>query len=367
MKPFELSMSKLADAIFMAKFGIFRAEDYRPQAVRIAGRLRSFLTKGHISLQLLKTGVPATPQEITVFEQIMREMRLHSGVYRTTRRGRFQDLDPFINALLANRFPIASPLEVHDWAASDGLTSAEWAHSLFDLFPKASLHASDLTLHLLEVRLSAGGVFILEFGGGALQYIRRPFVIQLNPPESRSLLINRLLWHRARVKLARLKSELGPHWDALEKRLESTDDMVSWHDLELQKISLLHPEAKALQKRDPRFSIARHSVFEALPHPVDVIRSMNIFNAAYFAPERLVKGARAVWLSLKPGGYWIVGRSSTDDPPRHDVSVLEKAPRGFSLVERYGRGSEIESLALEEQLARTTSRDCALVSQPSYC
>ena len=177
----------------MVRFGIFRMEDYCPEPAGILGRLRHYLTKGHVSFQLLRTSVPATAREVALFEATMQQMRLASGVYRTTFRGRLRDLDRFVIELLGRRYDRQTALEVHDWAASDCLTSAEWAESLFERFPNAHLHASDLTLFLLEVDLPNGGAFILERDGEPLQYLRPPFVIRLNPTEPKSLLVNRLL------------------------------------------------------------------------------------------------------------------------------------------------------------------------------
>ena len=129
--------------------------------------------------------------------------------------------------------------------------------------------------------------------------------------------------------------------------LDSSAATLSVPPFQLRKISVVHPEAEALRSRDPRFSIGRHSVFAALSQPVDVIRTMNIFNRSYFPAEHLAEGAQAVWRSLRPGGWWIVGRTWQEDPPAHNISILEKNLAGFQLVERYGEGSEIESLVLE--------------------
>jgi len=318
-------------------------EDYCPEPAGIFGRLRHFLTKDHVSLQLLRTSVPATPREVALFEAIMQQMRLASGVYRTTFRGRLRDLDRFVIELLGRRYTRQTALEVHDWAASDCLTSAEWAESLFERFPNAHLQASDLTLFLLEVELPDGGAFILERDGEPLQYLRPPFVIRLNPPEPKKFVVNRLLSHQARAKLKWMQTRLSVPADWLD----SSAVALTLPPFHLRKISVVHPDAEALRSRDARFSIERHSVFAALPQPVDIIRSMNIFNKTYFPTERLAEGALAVWRSLKPGGWWITGRTWQEDPPAHHVSVLEKSSGGFQLVQRYGDGSEIESLALE--------------------
>jgi hypothetical protein len=326
----------------MVKFGIFRMEDYCPEPAGLLGGLRRFLTKDHVSFQLLRTSIPATPREVEVFEAIMREMRLASGVYRTTGRGRLQELDGFVNELLARRYSPEVPVIAGDWAASDCLTSAEWASSLFARFPNASLKASDLTLFLLEVALPDGSAFILERDGEPLQYLRPPFVVRLNPPEPASLVVNRFLSRRARARFASMQAGLNIPADWLV----SGADPLRAPPFQLRKISVVHPDAEALRVRDPRFTIERHSVFSALSQPIDLIRSMNIFNRSYFPPARLTEGARAVWQSLKPGGWWIAGRTWREDPPASHVSVLEKEPGGFRLVERYGDGSEIEPLAL---------------------
>ena len=318
-------------------------EHYCPEPAGILGRLRNFLTKGHVSFQLLRTSVPATPTEVALFEATMQQMRLASGVYRTTFRGRLRDLDRFVIDLLDRRYDRQAALDVHDWAASDCLTSAEWAEPLFDHFPNARLQASDLTLFLLEVGLPDGAAFILERDGEPLQYLRWPFVIRLNPPEPKSLLVNHLLFRRARAKLAWIQTRLSVPADWLD----SSAVTLTVPPFHLRKISVIHPDAESLRSRDPRFSVERHSVFAALPQPVDVIRSMNIFNLTYFPTERLAEGAQAVWRSLKPGGLWIAGRTWQEDPPAHNVSVLEKTQGGFQLVEHFGDGSEIESLALD--------------------
>src|SRR5262249_32805092 len=114
----------------------------------------------------------------------------------------------------------------------------------------------------------------------------------------------------------------------------------------LRPIPLIHPEAEAFRRASPRFHIRRHSVFEALPEPCHVLRSMNIFNLSYFPPDRLRQGVDAVFRSLTREGIWIVGRTITDAERIHNVSILLRQEKRFHLLERIGAGSEIEELAL---------------------
>lgn len=304
-----------------------------------------FRSPNRISYQLLRTAQPASAHEVALFDHVMCHMQLSSGVYRTTVRQRFANLNPQIGTLLAEHLPTSSPLSVHDWAASSCLTSAEWAEVLLAQFPAATLTASDLTLYLLEANLPDGGILIFEKDGAPLQYLKGPFVVRLVPPEPSLLPINSYLGARAKAQFARLAAQwqLPAAW--LNHDLFTTPSLTQ-DGVVFRKIPIVHPEAATLASQNPRFHILRHSAFEALPSPVDVIRTMNIFNNAYFPPERLATGARAVWQSLRTGGIWIVGRTISEAPPIHEVSIFARTDSGFTLLSRIGPGSEIESLVL---------------------
>jgi hypothetical protein len=324
----------------MLRFGIFDVDDYRPPPRGAPRIVRMAYTSRRVSLQLLRTNLPASAAEIRVFQHLVTNVRVSRRVYRTTYPGRFKDVDLAVNALLTRRFPAESPLEVHDWAASDCLTSFEWAASLFALFPRASVTASDLILFLVEATLPDGAVLIVEPNGHPLQYVRRPFVVRLDPPEPILMLVNRLIGWRAKARAAALQLSISPEW------LESDEERLATSAATFRKLPLVHPEARLMAEKEPRFSIRRHSAFEPIERPVDVIRTMNIFNRSYFPPERLREGARAVWKSLNAGGYWIVGRTAEDEDARNHASVLERTESAFRAVARIGRGSEIEELVL---------------------
>lgn len=320
----------------MFSLGIFRPEDYCPGSSRPRDRLRRLLTGNRLSLQLLRSG------RVDAFEAIMHGVRLNAGIYRTTFQGRFSNVDPAVNEMLATRYPKDQALVIHDWAASDCLTSAEWAASLFGYFPNAVFTASDLTMFFLEIALPDGSAFIAERDGALLQFVSPPFVADLNIPRLPNDPISRMRVLRARRKFA----ELAPMGRIPEAWLDSDELEVRLSGFTVRKLSLIHPEPLALAGRDSRFQIAPHSVFDSLAQPVDVIRAMNIYNLSYFKQPRLVEGGRAVWNSLKPGGLWIVGRTWREDPPATNFSVLEKTVQGFHLVERGGEGSEVEALML---------------------
>jgi hypothetical protein len=329
----------------MVRFGIVRAEQFRSRPKGLLGRLRTGLTSHRISFQLLKDPI-ASADDSDLFDKLMSMIRLSSGVNRTTFQKRFADLDGAVNTFLMTRFGVDAPLDVHDWAASDCITSVEWAHTLLAVFPNARLTASDLALYLLEVFCPGGAVFIAERDCEPLQYIVGAFVIRLNPPEPKLLVLNYLLGRHAMRKFPRVRGRISPAVEYLDRG----EGSVELPPYRVNRISLVHPRAASLQQRDLRFRIQRHSVFDCLQQPADVIRSMNIFNRAYFASERLAQGVRAVAESLKPGGIWIVGRTGSPGQADLAVSILENTPRGFRLLQRFGGASDIEDLALQSSV-----------------
>ena len=329
----------------MLKLGILEAACYPSQARGPLGWLR----RNRFAYTLLETSLPPKPAEIVVFERIMQEMRLTSGVYRTTARNRFANLDEWAQPILERRLGGQAAVRVEDWAASACVTSLEWHQRLAVGFPRLRLTASDLNLHLLALEVPGDGTYVLETGGGLLQYIRPPFVIRMEPPEPRLLAVNRILGERARRRLERIWRELGVRPDNQPGLLTLPDgaDEKRMGSMRLVRLPLVHPEALALASASPEsFAIRTHSVFTAAPAPVDLVRTMNILNRSYFDEARLQEGARSVWRSLYAGGLWIVGRTVREQPPEHRASVFEKTAEGFRLVERFGGPSEIEDLAL---------------------
>ena len=328
----------------MFKLGVYRLDQFQAE-FQSGGwwKLRNQLSGNRIAFPLFRTQIPATAKEIALFEQVIPLVRLSSGVYRTTFRGRFGEFDTELNQIIAGQFDSAAPLKVEDWAASDCLASSEWAASLFARFPAATLTASDLTLHLIEVCLPGGESFVIETNGEPLQYIRPPFVIRLSPPEPRLLAVNSFLEARARSKLRSIRNS----WKLTRQWLESEDsETFEQAPYVFRKIPLIHPDAQALRLASDRFAIRQHSVFEAAERPCDVIRTMNIFNLAYFSKEKLLEGVSAVWRSLRPNGVWILGRTIQEKPPVHHASMFVREPSGFRLLQRFGPGSEIEGIVL---------------------
>jgi hypothetical protein len=311
----------------MLGLGIYKQEQY----MRMGSERR--FSGPSVAYNLLRVGDNPSEDQIKVFEDISVTLRTSNGTFRTSFRNRFQDVDAASIGLLKRCFPEESAIRVEDRAASHGLTSCEWAKRLLPFFPVAEVEASDLLLQLLELSVDGGQMFITESDGTPLQYIKPPFVVSLHHPESWRNPLRRWVAARARKRFDALGLP-----DAWFERPQGPGYLV-------RPIPYIHPEAAALARSDSRFTFRHRSVFDRTPLPCQVLRTMNIFNRAYFSTERLEEGYRAVFDSLEPGGIWIVGRTLEEDLTNH-ATFFRRAGNGWEVLDRVGGGWELESMAL---------------------
>jgi hypothetical protein len=312
------------DRATMLQFGILTPSQYNnaTKARRLSG--------SGIALTLLELSDHPTSEEILRFDEISYSLRTSNGTTRMTFRHRMPDVDKTCLKLLREHHPTDAQLVLQDRAASNCLTSKEWAEQLLPAFPKARLEASDRLLFLLRISLRDGATYILEPAGHPLQYIKPPFAVRLCPREPYRYPFNHLIAARAK-------------WALRKVRLPTNlVDSAQQPDYTIRKISCVHPEARILVETQPRFSIQARSVFDRTPS-LDVLRTMNILNLAYFSTAQLLEGVRAAFESLKPGGLWIVGRTREEDRTNH-VSFFRRTERNWQVLDRIGGGSEIEAL-----------------------
>jgi len=225
---------------------------------------------------------------------------------------------------------------------SNGITAAEWFTRLCMDYPRLQFTASDWVLFLVEARRTeVGDIYILDPDGTPIQYIRPPFVVSLVQPQHWFYVVNRRLQRQA---LHQWSQKLEP---CLRIPTDLSEQLSAGAPLEappfvLRQLPLVHPDT--LRLRGEQFHIRRHSVFEALQEPTQIIRTMNILNHAYFSEAQLKAAVSAVKASLVMGGVWIVGRTTSENPPQHDVTVYQKQKTGWQVMLRSGAGSEIEPI-----------------------
>jgi hypothetical protein len=309
----------------MLRFGICTQAEY------IKARGRQSLAGSGVSFSLLEVGEDATEEEIQRFEAISCTLGTSNGTNRTTFRHRFRDVDVVTMRIVERFYRTDAELYIQDRAASHGLTSCELAEQFFQVFPRAEFEASDRVLYLLRLSLVNGETYIVEPNGQPLQYIKPPFAVVLCPREPYRYPLNHLIAARAKWRFRHLS--LADGWM----------DSSGGDGYRVDKICCIHPQARSLMKRNSRFQVRMRSVFEHTPG-VDVLRTMNILNKAYFSAEQLVNAASAAFHSLKPGGIWIVGRTLEENFSNH-VTFLRRHQEKWEVLDRIGKGSEMEEFA----------------------
>jgi len=310
----------------MLGLGVYTQEQYLQM-----GKERRFMGP-RVAYNLLGVGDNPSEEEIRLFEDISVTLRTSNGTFRTSYRNRFEDVDAACIRLMQQAFPTDLEIHIEDRAVSHGLTSCEWAKRLFPIFPAASIEASDLLLKLIELSTGDGQIFITEVDGTPLQYIKPPVVVSLCHAESWRNPLRRLAAARGKKRFERL---------ALPRDWQEKDG----NGYRVRAIPYIHPEAAALARSNPRFQFRRRSVFEQSAVACHVVRTMNIFNRAYFSTEQLAEGFRAISGSLQPGGIWVVGRSLEEDLSNH-ATFLQKQDSGWKVLDRIGKGWELEDMVL---------------------
>jgi hypothetical protein len=317
----------------MLRLGIYTRKQY------LRARARKAVAASAVSYKLLDIG-DASETERQIFEEIQFRLRTSNGTFRTTFRDRFADVDTAAVQILQDAYEFEAALYVQDRAASHALTSCEWAERLFHFFPHVEFEASDRLLELFHISLSKEEGYIVEPDGKPLQWIRPPFVVGLSDREPLRYPMNHLIAARAARRFQQL--------NLADKLIRSN----TAEGCQINRISCVHPRARSLNHRDPRFRLAVRSVFEITPG-VDVLRTMNIFNRSYFSEDRLQDAVKAVYESLKPGGIWIVGRTLEHDFSNH-VTFFRKQQRRWEVLRRVGTGWELEEVA-DQALSQAAS------------
>jgi hypothetical protein len=280
-----------------------------------------------------------------IFEQIVSTIRMSSGVYRTTKPGRFRDLDAMLEAVLKEYFPPSKALRVEDWASSDALAASELAVRLLGSYPFAQIVASDCILYLIQARSRPRELLILEPDGSPLQYVRGSFVVSLCSDERWIYPINRVyrrIGQRCYTQFSQMVSaeELN--------RLKAISD-IECNSWAIKKIDLVHPNAVRLCKGDARFQVELHDAFSASRHKCHVVRVMNLYNPRVLGDNAVAVGARAVFRSLLEGGIAVIGRSHEPEGGANHATLFRRCKSKLVPLGRFGRGSEVESVFASQE------------------
>ena len=273
-----------------------------------------YATKYDILARILKGSILSLRKynDRKIRENVYYSIRLINGVSKQTETGRFSDIDEITKCIIMER----QCRDLHDVGVSSGITSIELLRKLGAI--SVNYFISDKYSYCyVYSRFGQTLIFDSDF---------RLLVVYVGPFFAEHDCRNYFFLSKLIFLFGRYRS--------VERD-------------QCQKIVLFEDEVvEAINGGD-----IKHIEYDVLRTKVnsefDYVRCMNLLNYSYFSAEELQQGIAGVYHSLRKGGIFQVGRTTSDG--KNNVSFYVKEDQSFSLVKRVGDGSEIDNLILGAQ------------------
>jgi len=272
--------------------------------------------------------------------QFFARVALTNGTFKTTYPNRLDDInEAFYPHLvrLADR-----PIRIMDVGASSGISTSEWYKYLSRSGVDCDITGSDLTVYasLLTFRFTSRVAALVDSKGNIVHfdlfgtgYPRQPTRKLLRPNTLRTLAAKALF--RAAMMID------GNLSSVKAGRTTPQHGFV----LKYQPIALL---SRSFACNDRLRMIEDDLCAEnegALCQAFDVIRAANILNLVYFPIDLIGRMLATLKGRLKEDGVLIVVRTLASG--ENNASIFRLISSRFVLIERFGKGSEIEHIVTD--------------------
>lgn len=273
---------------------------------------------------------------LMTFNRIIRRLELSNTCFKTTWKGRFDDIDEILVPVLRETFPQGP--SVWDIGVSEGTTSVDLFRKIEDL-PKLSLEMTDINEHIY-IRDGRFRTDVCDDDGNLIQSTLGPFVIHTTGLSGmhRLVLINRILYHYLN-RFA--KPAIRRQWLRAQEAGE---------DGGFIKMSVLSPELQSVMASDRRVSFEKRDLFLPRADSFDFVRMMNVLNLGSkgygFSEDDARRGLKAILPTVKEGGFLLIGRTThtTGNFYINNATLYRKIDDEIRPVIRFGSGSEVEKL-----------------------
>ncbi len=279
------------------------------------------LTKPTAREVLLEHGMTdlSQRQKDVAEQRFFNQIKLANGTRKTTDVNRLSDLNEICNRILSE---VTGSRELLDIGISSGITTVEWMESLdnaglqyhldgFDLCLDGYIHTVTNWFHVLcdstdiplefEVFGSPIGNY---FGENSYHRVKRVIPV----------LLLRFFYRVAKSS-------------GLSKSDKQQVRLVTHRLTDSDKFRIFEFDISRVHELDKRYSM---------------IRAANILNLEYFDREFLSDAVRKLKGQINDGGFLCVARTHADGT--NHATVYRKAFDRFEVIERLGKGSEIESI-----------------------
>lgn len=268
------------------------------------------------------------PGQITPFDEaeFFGGLKTGNATFKKTADGRFADVDAaLVEALAVKRATID---EVLDIGISSGITALDLHGALSKAGYQVRITGTDRSFEAYIVSVLPGCRVLIEAHGHALQYELfgwplRPWRRRLDYIDGMFLvrsLLDRLFLHRAR----RILAQAGDR----ARRVELISPRLKGH------------EAIKIVEDD----ICEHN--RAFAGRFDLVRVANILNRDYFDEPTLRRALFHLGSYLAGPGAWLLILRTHGRAEHHGTLFRVGDDGGLDPVNRVGRGSEIEELAI---------------------
>ena len=285
---------------------------------------------------LLASGTSAEEQ-YALERQFFARVALKNGTFKTTYPNRLDDINeaflPHI-VMLADR-----PIRIMDVGASSGISTMEWYAYLSRSGIDCDVTGSDVTIYasLLTFRFTSKVAALVDSNGNIVHfdlfgigYPRQPGRKLFRPNTLRTLAANTLFRAAMMIdgKLSPVKAGRPTPWHGV---------LLKYQPIALLSRSFANNSRLRMIEDD---LCAENEA--ALCEAFDVIRAANILNLVYFPVDLIGRMLATLKQRLKENGLLIIVR--THPSGENNASIFRLVGGRFVLIDRFGKGSEIEHL-----------------------
>ena len=230
-------------------------------------------------------------EDESFYNLVFSHIIVSNGLTKTTRSGRFKDLDSITLQLLQNRGRVS----IHDVGVSNGITSLE----LYEAVQQQGIDA-DFCLSDKFAKMYYNGAAVKRFYDADGQLMSVNFLFMHFSPR-----IGKLFF------LSRWLFTLFQKNTVIQKG-------------SFKEIILLAP---AVYKKieEGKIRLLEFDVFNSKTvTPFNFVRCMNVLMPAYFSTDRIVEGVNNLATSLAEGGALLLGRTDADNTNHASFYTLQE-------------------------------------------
>ena len=267
--------------------------------------------------------------------QFFARVALTNGTFKTTYPNRLDDIN---EAFYPHLLRLADrPIRIMDVGASSGISTVEWYAYLSRSGIDCDITGSDVMVYasLLTFRFTSTVAALVDSKGNVVHfdlfgtgYPRQPSRKLLRPNTLRTL---------AAKFLCRVAMMIDANLPLVKSGRTTPERGVL---LKYQTIALL---SRCFANNNRLRMIEDDLCAEnqaALCQAFDVIRAANVLNLIYFSLDLIGRMLDTLKQRLKEGGLLIIAR--THPSGENNASIFQLSNSQFVLIDRFGKGSEIE-------------------------